>query len=65
MRIGVISDTHDNLLMIKKAVEVFNRHGVGMVVHAGDFIAPFWLMAEFCERSPKDERFLSMEYRLG
>lgn len=43
MKIGVISDTHDNLLMIKKAVEVFNRHGVGMVVHAGDFIAPFSL----------------------
>jgi len=32
-----------NLLMIKKAVKVFNRQGVEMVIHAGDFIAPFSL----------------------
>ena len=41
MKIGVISDTHDNLNTIKKAVEVFNNEKVGLVVHGGDLISPF------------------------
>ena len=41
MKIGVFSDTHDNVPMIKKAVELFNSEGVTLVIHAGDFIAPF------------------------
>ena len=41
MEIGIIADTHDNLDMIARAVEVFNRNGVGLVLHAGDFVAPF------------------------
>ena len=40
-KIGVISDTHDNLPKIKKAVEIFNEKGVELVIHAGDIIAPF------------------------
>jgi putative phosphoesterase len=38
--IGVISDTHDNVYAIKKAVEFFNNKKVEFVVFAGDFIAP-------------------------
>lgn len=45
MRIGIISDTHDNLPLIEKAVDIFNREKVGMVFHCGDFIAPFSLNA--------------------
>jgi len=41
MRIGVISDTHDNLPKIERAVEIFNERGVELVLHAGDFISPF------------------------
>lgn len=41
MRIGVMSDTHDNLPKIRGAVELFNREGVELVLHAGDFISPF------------------------
>lgn len=41
MIIGIISDTHDNLPQIEKAVKLFNREKVGFVLHAGDFIAPF------------------------
>lgn len=41
MLIGVISDTHDNMNMLKKAVDLFNERGVGLVLHAGDYIAPF------------------------
>ena len=41
MRIGLISDTHDNLPKIEKAVRFFNRKKVDYVLHAGDFVAPF------------------------
>ena len=41
MKIGIISDTHDNLSQIKKAVEIFNREKVELVLHAGDFVSPF------------------------
>jgi len=41
MKIGIISDTHDNLPQIKKAVEIFNREKVELALHAGDFVSPF------------------------
>jgi|GEM_PF-125410 len=39
--IGLMSDSHDNLPAIRKAVELFNRLGCSLVVHAGDVVAPF------------------------
>lgn len=39
--IGVISDSHDNLTMIRRAVAVFNDARCELVLHAGDFVAPF------------------------
>jgi putative phosphoesterase len=41
MFVGVIADTHDNMNMLKKAVDLFNARGVGLALHAGDYIAPF------------------------
>lgn len=41
MKLGVMSDSHDNIPNVELAVELFNKHGVDLVVHAGDFIAPF------------------------
>ena len=41
MLIGVISDTHDNMSMIEKAVKKLNEEKVNLVLHAGDYIAPF------------------------
>lgn len=41
MKIGLVSDTHDNLGKIKKVVNLFNSKKVELVLHAGDFIAPF------------------------
>ncbi|HIC95282.1 TPA: metallophosphoesterase, partial [Candidatus Bipolaricaulota bacterium] len=41
MRLGIISDTHDNLRKIAQAVELFNREEVDLVLHAGDFVSPF------------------------
>jgi putative phosphoesterase len=41
MLIGIISDTHDNMPQIKKAVDLFNERKVEHVIHAGDFTSPF------------------------
>jgi uncharacterized protein len=41
MKIGVISDTHDNLMALKNAIELFKSNNVEMVVHCGDWISPF------------------------
>jgi len=41
MRIGVVSDTHDDLAAVEAAVSLFDREGVDAVVHCGDFVAPF------------------------
>lgn len=36
-----MSDSHDNVDAIKKAVRFFNEAQCELVIHAGDFIAPF------------------------
>lgn len=41
MLIGLISDTHDRLPMVGKAVKRLNEENVGLVLHAGDYVAPF------------------------
>ena len=41
MLIGAISDTHDNLPQIEKAVKYFNEQKVDLVFHAGDYVAGF------------------------
>jgi uncharacterized protein len=41
MLIGLISDTHDNLPLIEKAVNRLNQEKVELVLHAGDYVAPF------------------------
>ena len=41
MLIGAISDTHDNLPLIEKAVKILNEQKVGLVLHAGDYVAGF------------------------
>jgi hypothetical protein len=39
--IGILSDTHDNLTRVREAVRLFNDAGCDLVIHAGDFVAPF------------------------
>ena len=36
MRIGVVSDTHNNLKSVAKIVEIFNNSEVDRVIHTGD-----------------------------
>ncbi len=39
--IAIMADSHDNLHSIKQAIRLFNETGCTLVIHAGDFIAPF------------------------
>ncbi|PSQ28520.1 YfcE family phosphodiesterase [Halobacteriales archaeon QS_9_68_17] len=41
MKIGIVSDTHDNGDVVERAVKYFEREDVDAVVHCGDFVAPF------------------------
>jgi len=41
MKIGLISDTHDRLPFIDRAVKKMNEMKVELVLHAGDYSAPF------------------------
>ena len=50
--IGIISDSHDNLNAIRKAVEFFNNNDVKAVLHAGDIVSPFTARV-FKELKPK------------
>ena len=36
MRIGIVSDTHNNLKNVRKIVQLFNDHAVERVIHTGD-----------------------------
>jgi len=40
MKIGIISDTHDDIENVQKAIEIFNVERVQYVIHAGDYIFP-------------------------
>lgn len=41
MILGILADSHDNLPKLKKAISLFNKKNVSLVLHAGDYIAPF------------------------
>lgn len=41
MKVGIISDTHDNLDIAEKAIDFFEDKGCEKVIHCGDMIAPF------------------------
>jgi putative phosphoesterase len=40
MKIGIISDTHENMPLIAKSVEIFNNKHIELLFHAGDIISP-------------------------
>jgi len=43
MKIGILSDTHDNISCAETAIDRLNQEQVDLVLHAGDFIAPFMI----------------------
>jgi putative phosphoesterase len=40
MKIGLISDTHDNIQNIQNAISLFNNRHISFVIHAGDITNP-------------------------
>lgn len=52
MKLGIVSDTHDNLDLARKAVDFFLLEEVDTVVHCGDIVAPF--TAELFDRDEFD-----------
>jgi len=43
MKIGIMSDTHDQTRRVRKAINILNKEKVELVIHCGDIIAPFTL----------------------
>lgn len=41
MKIGIISDTHDQVDKIKKAIRILNKEKVDLTYHLGDWCSPF------------------------
>jgi len=41
MIVGIISDTHDHLPLLDEAVKKLNEEKAELVLHAGDYVAPF------------------------
>ena len=41
MKIGLLSDTHDNMAKIEKSVDIINKSDVEFVIHCGDIVSPF------------------------
>ncbi len=39
--IGIMADSHDNKNAVLAAVRLFNDRQIGLLLHAGDYIAPF------------------------
>lgn len=48
MQLGIISDTHDRLESLAKAIEIFKKEQIELLVHCGDWVSPFTI--EFFDR---------------
>ncbi|MBR9701737.1 metallophosphoesterase [Candidatus Pacearchaeota archaeon] len=66
MKIGIISDTHDCIEATKKVIQEISEKGCKILIHCGDFCAPFIIkeLAKFdgevhCCFGNTDDRFLS------
>ena len=40
MKIGIISDSHDDVENVNKAIDIFEEEKVQVIIHAGDIISP-------------------------
>jgi putative phosphoesterase len=43
MRVGLMADSHDRIPAIAEFVRIMQESGVSMLLHAGDYVAPFAL----------------------
>ena len=40
MKIGILSDTHNNIDNLKRALAIFRREGIELLIHCGDLASP-------------------------
>lgn len=66
MKIGIISDTHDRIDNLAKAVKILKEKKIKVLIHCGDFCAPFMMteLAKFdgevhCVFGNVDDRYLT------
>ena len=66
MEIAVISDTHDREVELKQFIKMINKERIRVLIHCGDFCAPFMIkaLAEFggevhCVFGNTDDRYIS------
>jgi putative phosphoesterase len=52
MKIGIISDTHDDIENVQEAIQIFNKNKADYVIHAGDYIFP-GIIKEFMNLNAK------------
>ena len=43
MVIAIMSDTHDNIWNVRKALKMIRAHKAKLIIHCGDLVAPFTL----------------------
>lgn len=43
MKIAIMSDTHDNIWNLEDALGIIKDEEAGLIIHCGDFVAPFML----------------------
>jgi len=41
MLVGIVSDSHDHVKLLTRALELFRERKVEAILHAGDYVAPF------------------------
>ena len=56
MKVGIISDTHDDFEATNHAIDIFENNSVDVVIHAGDFISPP-IISEFKRLTDKNVKF--------
>jgi len=57
MLVGIISDTHNNLAGLQKAIRILKEQKIEMLIHCDDWVSPFTL--EFFDKQMKDLKFPS------
>ena len=59
MKIGIISDSHDDVDNVNRAIDIFEKENVKTVIHAGDIISPP-IIKEFKKLTDRDVEFFGI-----
>jgi uncharacterized protein len=52
VKIDIISDTHDDIENVPRAIDIFNKEDVRFVIHSGDYVFP-GIVTEFRKLNAK------------